>query len=230
LSSHFLNEVNQQLRRRGVSRRYVRRLICELHDHFDALVARHRRDGVEDTEAQRLAERELGDPAALVREVLARQRVGALVRRHPVAVFALSPVPLALMLALACAVIGTVAYLACVRVLHISATDQTLRLVFHHAFYGIAYGLTPLLALAYCRLAARAGCPAWMAGVASVMLCAAGGFLVVHFVQCGTTGSVKYFQWWGISFPRLALPLAAFAAHTAGRALRAWVAGRALLP
>ena len=126
--------------------------------------------------------------------------------------------------------VGTGAYLACVRLLRIDATDATLRFVFHHAFYGLAYGLTPVLALAYCRLAARAGCPAWMAGISSVLLCAAGGFLVVHFVQCKITGSVKYFQWWGMSAPRLALPLGVFVAYTAFRAARGWVARRALLP
>ena len=229
MSSHFLNEITHRLRRRGVSRRYVRRLVCELDDHLASLASRHRRAGLDEREAQRLAEQEVGDPDALVRAVLSRQRVGALVRRHPFVVFALSPVPLALMIALSCAAVGTAAYLACVRLLHVNQTDATLRFVFHHAFYGLAYGLTPVLALAYCRLAARAGCPAWMAGVASVMLCAAGGFLVVHFVQCKITGSVKYFQWWGMSAPRLALPLAVFAAHTTWRVVRDRLARRALL-
>ena len=230
MSSHFLNEITHRLRRHGVPRRYVRRLVCELDDHLESLVTRYRRAGADEQEAQRRAEQELGDPDALVREVVARQKVGALVRRHPVAVFALSPVPLALTIALACAAVGTAAYLVCVRLIHIDPTDAKLRFVFHHAFYGLAYGLTPVLALAYCRLAARAGCGAWLAGISSVLLCAAGGFIIVHFVQCKITGSVKYFQWWGLSGPRLALPLAVFAAHTAGRAVRGWVARRALLP
>lgn len=225
----FLDDLCHRLRRHGVSRRYVRRLACELSDHFESLVVQHRRAGQDESNARQLAEEQLGDPDALLGEVLGRYRLGRFVRRHPFVVFALAPVPLTLTIALLFALVGTASYLLCVRVFAVSALNPTLRFVFHHGFYGFAYGLTPLLALAYCRLASRHGCPLWTAGVASVLLCGAGGFLVVHFVQCKITGSVKYFQWWGPDALRLSLPLAVFAVHSAHRLVRERIARRAAL-
>ena len=216
----FLNELCRKLRRRGVSRRYVRRLACELGDHYESLVALHLRGGHDEPRARQLAQRQIGDPDALVEEIVGRRTLGRCVRRHPFVVFALSPVPLALTMAALWALVFACGYALCVRLLRVSPLNPTLRVTFHYAFYGMAYGLTPLLALAYCRLAARHGRPAWMAGVSSLLLCAAGGCLVVHFVQCKITGSTKYFQWWGPDALRLSLPLAVFALHTAQRAAR----------
>ena len=226
----FLDELCRKLRRRGVSRRYVRRLACELGDHYESLVALHLRGGHEEAQARQLAQRQLGDPDALFEEVLSRRTLGRCARRHPFVVFALSPVPLAVAMASLWALVFACAYALCVRLLRVSPLDPALRLTFHYAFYGVAYALTPVLALAYCRLAARHGCPAWMAGVSSLLLCAAGGFLVVHFVQCKITGSTKYFQWWGVDGLRLSLPLAVFALHAAQRLVRERVARRALSP
>jgi hypothetical protein len=225
----FLDILCRRLRRRGVSRRYVRRLACELGDHYESLVALHLRGGHEESQARQLAEQQIGDPDALFAEVLGRRTLGRPVRRHPFVVFALSPVPLAVAMASLCALVFACGYVLCVRVAHVSPLNPALRFVFHYGFYALAYGLTPLLALAYCRLAARHGCPVWMAGVASLLLCAAGGFLVVHFVQCKVSGSAKYFQWWGVDALRLSLPLAVFALHAAQRLVRERTVRRVLL-
>ena len=89
-----------------------------------------------------------------------------------------------------------------------------LQATYINVFYGLANLVTPLAALAFCRLAARHRVPLILPLVACATLSLAGGFLKLDLVQCLASGSVKYFQRYGLDTARMLFPLAVFVVHS----------------
>jgi hypothetical protein len=218
----FLDDLRRRLRQHGVSRRYVHRVVGELSDHFDLLVAEHRDTGSCDEEAERLAERQLAsDPDALFEALVhgrSRGIVGA-ARRHPIVTFIVLPIPIALGLAFFCKFAGIGLYTLVCRGFGVDYMNASFRYIVDRTFYGCAYGLTPLLALAFCCLAERSRRGVLLALASCLMLSLAGGMLKLDLVQCTASRHVAYFQRYGADALRLSLPLIVFAAHSVRRLL-----------
>ena len=222
MNPQFLDDLDVRLRRHGLPRRYVRRVVGELGDHYESLRHAHARAGRDDADARRLAQRQLApDPQALVDAIVSRCPAGrgvvALARRHPIATFVLAPVPLMLAIGLALRFVGVLSYALVVDGLNVDNMHPALRAVVHNAFYGCAYGVTPALALLFCALAERANRPVMLALASCALLCVAGGMLKLDLVQCVASKHVAYFQRYGPDPLRLSLPLVVFVAHSVRR-------------
>jgi hypothetical protein len=214
VNPHYLEVLSEELRRRRVPRRYARRVTVELADHLAALRDEIRRNGDAHVCAEALAQARLGDPRELADEIADYQARRGFVRRHALVIFLVLPAPAVAALVAALALLGRGIYLAAVNLLHVDPMNPALRLPTHYAFYGLANLVTPLAALALCRLAARHRLPLLLPLFACVMLSLAGGFLKLDLVHCLASGSVKYFQRYGPDPARMILPLAVFAAHS----------------
>jgi hypothetical protein len=217
-----LDDLRLRLRQHGVSRRYVDRVLGELSEHFELLVAEHVDHGSCDEEATQLAQRQLAaDPDALF-EALVRGRsrgITGLARRHPLITFLVLPLPLALGLALFCKYAGIGLYILVCRGFGVDYMNPSFIRTVSYTFNACAYGLTPLLALAFCCLAERSRRGVLLAFASCALLAVAGGLLKLDLVQCTAGRHVAYFQRYGLDSLRLSLPLIVFAAHTVRRAL-----------
>ena len=218
----FLDDLRWRLRRHGVSRRYVNRVVDELAEHFDLLVAEHLEHGSRDEEAAQLAQRQLAaDPDALF-DALVRGRsrgIVGLARRHPLITFLVLPLPLALVTALFCKYAGIFLYILVCRGFGVDYMNASFVNVVSATFKACAYGLTPLLALVFCCLAERSRRGVLLALASCLLLSVAGGMLKLDLVQCTASRHVAYFQRYGLDATRLSLPLIIFAAHTVRRLL-----------
>jgi len=214
VNPHYLDVLAEELRRRRVSRRYARRVTAELADHLAALVDEIRRTGHPDVSAESVAQARLGDPYALAGEIADYQACRGFVRRYALLIFVVLPLPAVATVVAALALLGRGIYLAAVHLFHVDPMSSALRLPTHYAFYGLANLVTPLAALAFCRAAARHRVPVVLPLVACATLSLVGGFLKLDLVQCLASGSVKYFQRYGLDTARMVLPLAVFVVHS----------------
>jgi hypothetical protein len=222
LEPTFLDDLRWRLRRHGVSRRYVNRVVDELAEHFDLLVAEHLEHGSRDEEAAQLAQRQLAaDPDALFDASCAAAPAassdwpgGTLLSRILVL-----PLPLALVTALFCKYAGIFLYILVCRGFGVDYMSPSFVNVVSATFKTCAYGLTPLLALAFCCLAERSRRGVLLALASCLLLSVAGGMLKLDLVQCTASRHVAYFQRYGLDATRLSLPLIIFAAHTVRRLL-----------
>jgi hypothetical protein len=233
VTPQFLDELAGRLRRHGVPRWYVRRVLGELRDHYDSLCAAHVAAGHGSVDSESLARRQLApDPDALLSAIVARCPSGgrlrcaaaalvALARRRPLVTFILAPIPLMLAIGFALRFAGVLLYGLIVDGFDVPNMHPVLRATVRHAFYGCAYGVTPALALLFCHLAARSGRTPALALASCALLSLAGGMLKLDLVQCTASGSVAYFQRYGLHTLRLTLPMAVFVAHTVHRAVLA---------
>jgi len=218
----FIDNLRLRLHQHGVPRRYVRRVVGELSEHFEMLVAEYVDRGTRDDEAVRIAEQQLAaDPEALI-DALVRGRsrgITGVARRHPVVTFVLSPLPVAVVLAYFCKFAGIFLYTLVCRGFHVDYMNPTFVAIVKYTFTGGVYGLTPALALAYCCLAERSRRGIVLALASSALLSLAGGVLLLDLVQCTASRHVAYFQRYGWDGLRMSLPLIVFTAHAARRLL-----------
>lgn len=87
----WAERVDDELARRGVPARFRRRLLAELRDHATDLT-----DGEDLAMTDEVLNRRLGTPAELADHAAANYRRSTWVARHPLAVFGLLPVPMAI--------------------------------------------------------------------------------------------------------------------------------------
>ncbi len=85
--------LRERLLRAGVAPRGVRRVIGELNDHFDDVLAELAAQGVNAKDAPAQAYARLGSEDVLVRSILARPELLSWAHRRPAVAFALLPVP-----------------------------------------------------------------------------------------------------------------------------------------
>ena len=220
MKPQLVEHLCRRLRRHGLSLRYVSRVRVELSDHFYCAFDECINAGMSDPDAARTAQSRLGDADELFEAIVARRERDSFVRCHPFITFALMPVPIALTIGILIALIGRGMYRFVLDRYDIHYLDSTFVAVVDHLFYLAAYGVTPLVALYFCRLAWMYRCPISFALVSCLTLCLAGGMLKLDLVQCLLSGSVKYFQRYGWDTARLSLPLAVFVVHTAVRFAR----------
>ena len=217
MKPQLVDQLCRRLRRHGLSLRYVARVRAELTDHFHCAFDECLSKGINESAAVQQAQARLGDADELFEAIIARREHDSFVHRHPLITFALLPVPIAMVLAYALAFVGRLTYVYVQRRFGIHYMDSTFVAVVGHAFYLAAYGLTPAVALYFCRLAMLYRCPIAFAFISCLTLALAGGILKLDLVQCLLSGSVKYFQRYGWDAVRLSLPLAVFALHTSLR-------------
>ncbi len=75
-------ELEQRLVRRGTARHVARRTVEELYDHFEDLVDYHRRAGLSDDAAERLAASDLGDSEILTSAYREQQELKGFLARQ----------------------------------------------------------------------------------------------------------------------------------------------------
>lgn len=219
----------------SISRRYARRVIAELEDHYHELHNARVKSGCNLDEAARLAQEQLvSDPDVLLAELVRGQggksfawltrAIGLLTklaREHALSAFVLLPILAFLGTYLGCKVVGFSIYSLIVDGFHVSNMNAVLRYSVDKIFYATAKGATPLLALAFCRLAVRANRSFLLALLACMLLSLMGGMLKLDLVQCTAGRDVAYFRRFGPDVARLTLPMLAFAMHGAYHLVRA---------
>ena len=89
-----LEKVRQLLRRRGLPRVYVERVIKEFDDHRVDIVEEQRLQGRTRQRAESAADSRLGDPYRLAETVVAQYQARSFFGRHPVITFLVGPFPL----------------------------------------------------------------------------------------------------------------------------------------
>ena len=220
MKPQLVEQLCRRLRRHGLSLRYVARVRAELTDHFYCAFDDCLSSGLAESIAVERAQTRLGDADELFEAIVSRREHDSFVRRHSFATFALLPVPIAAILAYALAFVGRFTYHFVLARFQINYLDSTVYAVVDQSFKLAAYGLTPLIALYFCRLAMMYRCPVSFAFISCLTLALGGGVLKLDLVQCLLSGSVKYFQRYGWDAVRLSLPLAVFAVHTSLRLAR----------
>ena len=220
MKPQLVEHLCRRLRRHGLPLRYVARVRAELTDHFYCAFYECVSSGLPDTVATERAQDRLGSVDELFEEIVSRRESESFVHRHPFATFALMPVPIAIVLAYAIGFAGRFTYHYILERFQLNYLDSTVYAVVDQSFKLTVYGLTPLIAVYFCRLAAMYRCPVSFALVSCMMLAFAGGVLKLDLVQCLASGSVKYFQRYGWDAVRLSLPLGVFVLHTALRFAR----------
>lgn len=237
----FLEILRRRLLEAGVSLRYARRATEELADHYEQLRAEHLRTGCPPAEASRRAQEQLvADPDelldALVERGLHRDgledaggrdgilgSVVAFFVNHPVVTYVVLPVPLAVVIGFACKFLGIGLYTLVCRGFSVDFMDPAFVRIVDRTFYSVAYGLTPVLAAAFCFFSDRSGRGLLFALAACAALAASGGMLKLDLVQCKAGQHVAYFQRYGPDATRLCLPMLVFIGHACYRATcRAW--------
>jgi hypothetical protein len=216
----LVEQLCRRLRRHGLPLRYVARVRAELTDHFFCAFDECISDGLTDSAAIERAQDRLGSVDELFEAVVSRRESDSFVHRHPFITFALRPVPIAVVLAYLIGIVGRGAYHYVLQHFNIYYLDSTVYAIVDHGFKLVVYGLTPLIAIYFCRLAMMYRCPVSFALVSCMSLALAGGVLKLDLVQCLASGSVKYFQRYGWDAARLSLPLGVFVLHTAVRFAR----------
>lgn len=200
----WLERVERELAGRGLPADVRARLLGELRDHLDDLT-----EGGANVATD--VEQLMGAPAELAAVAGAEHRRGGWVRRHPVLVFGLAPVPVAA----ACAVLYGAALVAAGYAAGVGglATDATVRTVATALVYGVAFVPFALAALVLARLwtGARIGRGWALAALAQVALVA--GAATVQLTWSDLPGQSQLAV--GVSVPfaaarqgaQLALPL-----------------------
>lgn len=220
MKPQLVEHLCRRLRRHGLPLRYVARVRAELTDHFYCAFDDCISTGLADSVAIERAQSRLGNADDLFEAIVTRRENDSFAHRHPFITFALMPVPIAVALAYSIGFLGRIAYHYVLERLQLNYLDSTVYAIVDQSFKLAVYGLTPLVAIYFCRLAAMYRCPVSFALVSCMTLALAGGVLKLDLVQCLASGSVKYFQRYGWDAARLSLPLAVFAVHTAIRFAR----------
>jgi hypothetical protein len=161
----WLDRVADELARRGVPAGYRSRLLAELGDHIHDLT----------DEGLPMAEERLGEPAAVAAAAADRLR-GGWVRRHPVLVFGLAPIPVAVGV-MAAVVLGLGVFAWAADELTGWSTSPAVRpvagrVVLNTLDLGVRFGAVALSAALFARLAGRAGSGRVWPAVAAVQLTA----------------------------------------------------------
>lgn len=94
----------------GVSWRHVQRYGVELQHHYEDLLDKARATGFDEASALRWAEKQLGDPEVLVKEMTSRPELQCFGNRYPKLVFLAMPV-VSFMLVLVVIILTIVAYM-----------------------------------------------------------------------------------------------------------------------
>jgi hypothetical protein len=228
LSPRFLDELNHRLRwQGGLDRRYVRRIVSELADHYFELFDQKRREGLNEVAAANEAQRGVAsDPDELFDAIVCRRgrgfagllaRLCTLARQHPFISFILAPLPLMLSIGYTLKFVGVLIYSLVVDQLHVSNINPVLVFIVDQAFNICVYGVTPILALMFCHVAERTGRSILFPLISCLFLAAAGGMLKLDLVQCLASKHVAYFQRYGLNSARLSLPMIVFVLHSVRR-------------
>ena len=174
--------------------RYVARVRAELTDHFLCAFDDCLSSGIAEHAAVEHAQHRLGSADELFEAIVSRREHDSFVHRHPFVTFALLPVPLAIVLACTIAFVGRFTYHYVLERFQLNYLDSTVYAVVDQSFKVAVYGLTPAIALYFCRLGTMYRCPISFAFISCLTLALAGGVLKLDLVQCLLSGSVKYFQ------------------------------------
>jgi hypothetical protein len=228
LSPRFLDELDHRLRwHGGLERRYVRRVVSELADHYFELFDQKRREGLNESAAADEAQRGVAsNPDALFDAIVCRRGRGlagaiarfcTFARHHPFVAFVVAPLPLMIAIGYLLKFVGVLVYSLVVDQLQVSNVNPVLVLVVDQTFKACAYGVTPLLALMFCHIAERTGRSIAFAFASCVLLSMAGGMLKLDLVQCLASHHVAYFQRYGPDAARLSLPMIVFTLHSVRR-------------
>jgi hypothetical protein len=92
METPWLEAVRRSMSSRGVPRAYIARLVTELSEHREDLIAELVDEGTSPDVAGTDADRRLGDPDVVAAEAIARRRAGSLVGRHRVLCLVVLPV------------------------------------------------------------------------------------------------------------------------------------------
>lgn len=84
-------ELRVSMLKNGIAPKYARRTIIELQSHFADLKARALDEGLAESKAQQRARREIGDEAAILREILSKPELRTLPSKFPKLFFTLVP-------------------------------------------------------------------------------------------------------------------------------------------
>lgn len=83
MRDHTFDELKQVLQSSGIEQRYIRRMLTELHDHFDDLQREAVRQGCHPFEAYELALTRIGDQRVLAHKFLEVPELRPWHHRHP---------------------------------------------------------------------------------------------------------------------------------------------------
>jgi hypothetical protein len=190
-----LEALRADLIRRGLPRRYVRRVVDELADHQEDLMA----------ECSGAADAKLGDMAALAEQIVAEFRASRFAGRHPFLVFVVAPIPLVI-LAWMLVLVGF-GLLSMLIEPMASLTERNLgALAIYHGLRFVPFAITALI---LCRLAYRCGRREWAFFSCCLVALLAGSLLADLKLH---VGSEEGHIWFGTMF------------QTPGIALRSWAA------
>jgi len=93
---HLLERVALELRRQGLPRADVVRLVAELKDHVEDLLTEHGGTMNAQVELESEVESRLGQPEVLASAAVANRRQSSVFGRHPIWSFLIAPIPLVL--------------------------------------------------------------------------------------------------------------------------------------
>jgi hypothetical protein len=205
-----LDELSQRLRRNGYSARFIERISDELHDHYECRKVDYLVDGCSANEAAVKAANDVGPADALFQEIARREELLPFARRRPLVAFLLAPLPTLAGSVGAFLLLGAIVFLTATRYFQVEQTDPVFRKLVLGAFDVFVYSITPAIALGFCRMALARGCSLCGPLLTCAVLAVIGGSLEIHLVICPASGSLTYFQFFGLNATRLLLPLLVF--------------------
>jgi hypothetical protein len=189
----WLERVEAELTGRGLPAGVRARLLAELRDHLDDLT-----EGGSDMAVQ--IEQQMGDPGELAAAAAAGHR--GWVRRHPMLVFVLAPIP-AVLLAVTCYMLAVVglgyAVGEAVGEADEAPPEGIVRSAADALFYGIAFIPFVGVAVALGRLAIRSGAAGWWAVVALCQVTVFAGLVRVQSTWSDLPGESQLML--GVGFP-----------------------------
>lgn len=209
------------LTRRRLPPRQVRRLMDELHDHYLNLMEEN-----PNMNSDSLADR-LGDPDDLAEYALAEHRRRSFAGRHPVVMFLVAPIPLALAVVVAAvALLVGVASLIPEQIAHGETGVAATSILMAFVSWGLRLFPFALLAAVFSRMARTSLCD-WRWGFAASMLVAllAGAFAVDYQLPTALPNSGRFSV--GLGFPGGPIQALQFAVPVAVATLLAFYPGGA---
>lgn len=188
----WLERVAEELARQGMPARVRRRLLDELRDHIDDLT-----EGGQKMASDKDLERQMGPADELAAGAAAQYRQSSWVRRHPLLVFGMAPVPLTIgFLALYLVLSGVAGYALFALRYGPDAYESVPRDVLERVtlLHSHTVGFVPFLALVvvFGRLAVKYRVSGWWLTAAAVQVAILGGVVASQVILSDVPGNSQF--------------------------------------
>ncbi len=207
-------QLEEMLRKRGLSPAYAKRMVVELRDHLECTTLEYIEGGYPEDTAARLAHERLGHDDLILEHVSSDPSSLVLPHQHPFLSFFAGPiVAVGFALAMYVSVASRAAEVA-THAFGLEATDQSFHLFARVLYYCAGYLLWLLAALVVCAVAHRYRCGIRCSLLGCLTLAGMAGLSYVYMkLPVGDTGTeiVAYGVHLASRIPRIILPLIVFA-------------------